>query len=81
MPSPIFSASTFPPNKRNDEAFKTRYDKILSVSREKYSKPKNMVEEKINKTIGDLDKQEKEWEKKKEEFKSKEKERRKKEAE
>jgi hypothetical protein len=80
MPSPIFSASTFPPNKRNDETFKTRYDKILSVSREKYSKPKSMVEEKINKTIEDLDKQEKVWNKKKEEFKNKEKEKKKKEA-
>ncbi|MDR2411495.1 MAG: hypothetical protein LBD88_02735, partial [Candidatus Peribacteria bacterium] len=68
MPSPIFSASTFPPNKRNDEAFKTRYDKILNVSREKYSRSKGLVEEKINKTIDDLDKQEKAWEKKKEEF-------------
>jgi hypothetical protein len=56
------------------KAFKTRYDKILNVSREKYSRSKGLVEEKINKTIDDLDKQEKAWEKKKEEFKNKEKE-------
>lgn len=59
MPSPIFSASTFPPNKRDNEAFRIRYDKILNVSREKYTKPKNMVEGKINKIIEDLDEQEK----------------------
>jgi len=44
MPSGIFSASTFAPHKKNDEIFKARYDKILQVSREKYSKPKSAVE-------------------------------------
>ena len=76
MPSPIFSASTFPPNKRQDEAFKIRYDKILNVSREKYTKPKNSVEEKINKMMEDVDKQEKNLEKKKEEYQKEQKEER-----
>ena len=69
MPSPIFSAGTFPPHARDDEEFKERYEKILQVSRERYSKPRKLVEEKINKTMSDIEKQEAEWEKKKEEFK------------
>lgn len=71
MPSPIFSASTFAPNKKDDEIFRARYDKILKVSREKYSKPREGVVQKINKTIEDIERQENEWEKKKEEFKQK----------
>ena len=71
MPSPIFSASTFPPNNRNEESFKIRYDKILTVSREKYTKPKKNVEERINKMMEDIDRQEKAWEKKKEDYKNK----------
>jgi hypothetical protein len=65
MPSPIFSASTFPPHNRNDETFKIRYEKILSVSREKYCKPKVIVEEKINKTIEEINQQEQIWESRK----------------
>lgn len=79
MPSPIFSASTFPPNKRNDEIFKIRYEKILNVSREKYTKPKKQVEERINKSIEEVEKQEIAWERKKEEFKEKKKQDRQKE--
>ena len=71
MPSPIFSAATFPPHPQDPEEFKERYEKILQVSRERYSKPKRLVEEKINKTMSDIEKQEAEWEKKKEEFKQK----------
>ncbi|MDR0771581.1 MAG: hypothetical protein LBF15_00480 [Candidatus Peribacteria bacterium] len=73
MPSPVFSASTLPPNKRNDEDFKDRYGKILTVSREKYSKPRKLVEEKINKMMEDVEGQEKSLEKKKEERKVKKK--------
>jgi len=69
MPSPIFSAATFPPHARDDQEFAERYEKILQVSRERYSKPRKLVEEKINKTMSDIEKQEEEWEKKKEEFK------------
>jgi len=71
MPSPIFSAATFAPHPRDPEEFKERYEKILQVSRERYSKPRKLVEEKINKTMLDIEKQEEEWEKKKEEFKLK----------
>jgi len=73
MPSPVFSASTFAPNKKQDEIFSKRYEKILQVSREKYSKARNQVEERIYKTIDDIDKQEQAWEKKKQEYKEKEK--------
>ncbi|MDP2090132.1 MAG: type IV secretion system DNA-binding domain-containing protein [Candidatus Gracilibacteria bacterium] len=74
MPSPVFSASTFSPNKKNDEVFSSRYAKILSVSREKYSKPRKSVEGKINKSLEDVEKQEQEWDKKKAEFEDKKKE-------
>jgi hypothetical protein len=43
MPSPVFSAKTFAPHKKNPEAFETRYSKILNVSREKYSKSRKIV--------------------------------------
>jgi len=74
MPSAIFSAGTFPPYPKDDEIFVARYKKILSVSREKYSKDRKMVEGKINKTMSDLEKQEDAWEKKKDDYKQKEKE-------
>lgn len=73
MPSWVFSASTFAPNKKNEESFKKRYQKILQVSREKYSKSKESVESKIYSSIDDIDKQEVAWEKKKQDFKEKEK--------
>ncbi len=73
MPSPVFSASTFAPNIKQEEVFAKRYEKILTVSREKYSKPRVQVEERIYKTIDDIDKQEQLWEKKKQEYKEKEK--------
>jgi hypothetical protein len=71
MPTITFSAGTFAPNQKNDKVFHTRYEKILSVSREKYSKPKNKVESTINKMLADIEKDEKQWEKKKEDFKKK----------
>jgi len=49
MPSPTFSADMFWPHKKNEKEFKSRYEKILQVSREKYCKPKKVVVEKINK--------------------------------
>ncbi|MDQ7009974.1 MAG: type IV secretion system DNA-binding domain-containing protein [Candidatus Gracilibacteria bacterium] len=71
MPTTTFSASTFAPNKKDEKIFASRYEKILSVSREKYSKPKKKVEDSINKMLSDIEKQEKEWDKKKEDFKKK----------
>ena len=74
MPSPVFSAGTFSPNKKEEEEFMNRYQKILKVSREKYSVQRKFVEEKIKKTMAEVAEQEKIWEKKKEDFKNKEKE-------
>lgn len=73
MPSTVFSAWTFPPNKKNDEVFAARYQKILSVSREKYSTSRKTVEHRINKTLSDLEFQEELWEKKKADFEQKKK--------
>ena len=73
MPSPIFSANTFPPYSKNPEAFDARYKKILQVSREKYSKPRDTVEKRINKTMEDIEKAEAQWEKKKAEYEEKKK--------
>jgi len=71
MPSPVFSAATFPPYEIHQEVFESRYKKILQVSREKYAKPRNSVQDKIYKTIDEIEKQEAEWEKKKADFKNK----------
>ena len=71
MPSPIFSAATFPPYEINSEIFEARYNKILQVSREKYAKSRDTVQEKIYKSIEEIEKKEDEWEKKKEDFKAK----------
>jgi len=71
MPSWVFSAWTFPPYQKNEEVFASRYKKILSVSREKYSKSRDSVEKRISKTMKDIEIQEEQWEKKKEDFKNK----------
>ena len=73
MPSPIFSANTFPPYSKNPEVFNARYNKILQVSREKYSKPRLTVVNRINKSMEDIEKAEKQWEKKKSEYEEKKK--------
>ena len=54
MPSKIFSAGTFPPNHRTPEEIEERYANILKSSRERYSKKKDLVEWKINKSMKDL---------------------------
>ena len=69
MPSPIFSAHTFPPNKKDEEEFHDRYKKILTVSREKYCTERKLVVEKINKMLSDIEEKERELIKKKEEYK------------
>ena len=73
MPSNVFSAWTFEPNKKDNDVFLKRYEKILCVSREKYSKSRKIVEYRINKTLSDLEKEEKLWEKKKADFEQKKK--------
>lgn len=79
MPSSVFSAWTFPPNSKNEEIFQKRYEKILKVSREKYSVAKWLVETRINQLMNDVENQERLWEKKKEAIKQKEKEKKEKE--
>jgi hypothetical protein len=81
MPSPVFSAGTFPPYAKDDKVFASRYDKILSVSREKYSKARNLIEKKIKQNMDEIEKQEALWEKKKEDFKNKKADEKKKEHE
>ena len=71
MPTPTFSAATFAPYKKDEEIFRSRYNKILQVSREKYAKPRGKVEQAINKMLKDVEKAEAQWEKKKDEFKNK----------
>lgn len=66
MPSKVFSANTFPPNPIQAEVFETRYKKILQVSREKYSQAKDTVEQKIYKSIQDLQEQEQKLQKERE---------------
>ncbi|MFK7780069.1 MAG: type IV secretion system DNA-binding domain-containing protein [Candidatus Gracilibacteria bacterium] len=73
MPSTVFSAGTIAPNKKNDEIFSNRYRKILSVSREKYSKSRKSVEDRISKSLNDIEKLEDQWEKKKVIFEQKKK--------
>ncbi|MDD5770301.1 MAG: TraM recognition domain-containing protein, partial [Candidatus Gracilibacteria bacterium] len=55
MPSKVFSADTLAPYPITKEAFETRYNKILQVSREKYSISKDIIEQKIYKSMKDLE--------------------------
>ena len=81
MPSSVFSAGTFAPYPKDDKMFAERYDKILSVSREKYSKSRTSIEKRIKENMDEVEKQEAIWEKKKDEFKNKKAEEKKKEHE
>lgn len=69
MPSKVFSADTFSPYPVNPEIFDVRYQKILQVSREKYATDKQSVEQKIYKSIKDLEIQEEKAEAYKEKLK------------
>ncbi len=71
MPTNVFSASTFFPKEKDEILFKERYSKILAVSREKYCKSRSSVEAKINSTLDEVEREEKDFEKKKEDFKKK----------
>lgn len=62
MPSKVFSADTFWPYQTDSEIFQTRYSKILSVSREKYGTPKEIVEQKIFKMMKEVEEQEQKME-------------------
>lgn len=78
MPSKVFSSDTFSPYPITPEAFEIRYKKILQVSREKYSAPRELVEQKIYKSIKDLEEEELKADKFKEKMKEKAKEEKKK---
>ncbi len=69
MPSPIFSANTLPPHKKDEKEFKTRYEKVLAVNREKYCKPREKVVKNINDMMWELEKAENDLFKKREEGK------------
>lgn len=69
MPSPIFSANTLAPHKKDEKEFKTRYEKVLAVNREKYCKPRDKVVKNINDLMWELEKAESALFQKKEEFK------------
>jgi DNA gyrase/topoisomerase IV subunit A len=69
MPSKVFSADTFSPYPVNPEIFDVRYQKILQVSREKYATDRQSVEQKIYKSIKDLEIQEEKAEAYKEKLK------------
>lgn len=71
MPSKVFSADTYSPYKTDPEVFKTRYDKILKVSREKYAKPREFVVSKINQMMEEIDKREEVEAKRLKDFKDK----------
>ncbi|MDD4151981.1 MAG: TraM recognition domain-containing protein, partial [Candidatus Gracilibacteria bacterium] len=71
MPSKVFSADTYAPYKTDPEIFKTRYEKILKVSREKYAKPRDFVADKIYKMMDEIEKQEEQEAKRLKEFKEK----------
>lgn len=69
MPSKVFSADTLSPYPVNPEIFDMRYEKILQVSREKYATNREIVEQKIYKSIKDLEIQEEKAEAYKEKLK------------
>ncbi len=65
MPTNVFSATTFAPNKKNEQVFASRYEKILQVSREKYSKPRKKVEKTINSMLQKIHADDQEWQERK----------------
>jgi hypothetical protein len=71
MPTPVFSADTFPPKNLDPEVFSIRYDKIFRVSREKYCKSKKFVEDKINSSLREIETQEKKFQKRRDDYKEK----------
>lgn len=74
MPSPVFSATTLAPIKSRLEIPEQKADVVLKVSREKYSKPVDLVERKILEFNMKVVDEEKKFQKAAEEFKEKKKE-------
>ncbi len=69
MPTTTFSAATYPPHQKNEALFESRYQKILQVSREKYSKPREKVESTMNRMLQKIEQENDVWEKKKQDYK------------
>lgn len=74
MPSPVFSATTFAPIRSRLLIPEQKRDVVLKVSREKYSKPVELVEKKILEFNVKVVEDEKKFLKAQEEFKEKKKE-------
>ncbi len=81
MPSPVFSATTFAPIRDRVEVAEQKRDVILKVSREKYSKPVELVEKKILEFNTKIVEDERRLKKSEEEYKERMKEEKKKKAE
>ncbi len=70
MPSPVFSATTYPPlHERIDTPPQQSRDVLLKVSREKYTKKRDYVEKKIFEYAAKISDDEKKYRKEKEEYK------------
>lgn len=80
MPTPVFSATTFAPINSRVEILEQKRDVLLKVSREKYSKPVEMVEKKILEFNTKVVEDERKLKKSEEEYKEKMKEEKKKKA-
>lgn len=81
MPSPVFSATTFAPIRDRVDVSEQKRDVILKVSREKYSKPVELVEKKILEFNTKIVEDERKLKKAEEEYKERMKEEKKKKAE
>lgn len=81
MPSKVFSATTFGPIKLRVPNPEQKKDVIVKVSREKYSKPVEFVEKKINDYMTKIVEEEKKFKKDQEAYKEKMKEEKKKKTE
>lgn len=80
MPSKVFSATTFGPIKLRVPSPEQKKEVIMKVSREKYSKPVDFVEKKINEFATKIVEEEKRWKKEQEAYKERMKEEKKRKA-
>ncbi len=81
MPSPVFSATTFPPIRTRLNIPEQKRDVVTKVSREKYSKPVELVEKKIMEFNQKVVEEEKQFKVSEEAYKEKKKEERRKQNE
>lgn len=71
VPSKVFSAKTFPPFEVDDTDNESRAEKIRKVNREKYWKPRKIVESKISKMLKEMDDLKKKNDERKDKYKDK----------